>query len=310
MSRLGPASSPGCSTSDLSVITPTFRRDASLFHELHQSVLEYTPPDTVHYAIVPPADRSLFARYEGSRCRIVTYEDIIPRRYIAVPGKQLWINARRPWPPVRGWIMQQLVKIAMAGRVDSRAVLMADSDVALVRPVSAAAVLADGSVRTFRDPRGVRDEMERHVLWHRVACTLLKLPAPPRPPLPDYISPLNIWEPDVVRSMQEHISRSNGKGWMDLISSQLHFSEFILYGVFVDEIAKAHRPPPTYADICHNSWERVPLDTGSVPEFVEGMSPEALGVMISAHSHTAIDVRRSAIDACSRRLEVVRRASA
>src|SRR5689334_15826556 len=34
---------------ELAVITPTYREDAEIFADLHRSVLEFTPDDTIHH---------------------------------------------------------------------------------------------------------------------------------------------------------------------------------------------------------------------------------------------------------------------
>src|SRR5947209_3699943 len=119
--------------SELAVITPSFAPDAKLFAELHRSVLEHTPAGTVHHVIVPPEHMSVFNHYTGARCRVWAESELLPRRYLRLPKAGLWVNVHRPWPPVRGWVVQQALKIAAAGQVDAEAVLIADSDVVLLR---------------------------------------------------------------------------------------------------------------------------------------------------------------------------------
>jgi Family of unknown function (DUF6492) len=286
---------------ELAVITPTYRGDAAIFADLHRSVLEFTPEDTVHHIVVPPSDRALFARYQGPRCRVWTSSELLPKRYLPLRlGRLEFVNMRRPWPPVRGWISQQAQKIAIAGRLDARVVLLVDSDIVLVRPVRAERFFLGGQLGMYRDEKGVNAEMDRHVIWHRVARELFGLPAAPPPPLPDYVSSLNFWDPAVVRQMQQHITDTTGKPWLDAFTGQLHISEFILYGVFVDEVLGTSAPlPPSETSICHNYWERIPLDREAAIAFAEGLRPEALGMMISAKSGTTMDNRRAAIDRCA-----------
>ena len=84
----------------LAVITPSFRGDLELFADLHRSVLEFTPTDTVHHVFVPPGDRKLFAGYAGPRCRVWTSGELLPRRYVRTGRSDFYVNARRPFPPV------------------------------------------------------------------------------------------------------------------------------------------------------------------------------------------------------------------
>ena len=288
--------------SELAVLTPTYREDAEIFADLHRSVLEFTPDDTVHHVVVPPRDRKLFARYEGPRCRVWSSSEILPSSYLhlRVRGLETFLNVRRPWPPVRGWISQQAIKIAATAQLDAEVVLLLDSDVVLVRPVRAARFTTPDGLLLYRDEGSVHEEMDRHLIWHRVARELLGLPAAPPPPLADYVSAFNFWDPAIVRAMQARIEEVSGRNWLDVFCGQLHISEFILYGVFVDEVLSAagHRPPAD-TTICLNSWERAPLTPADAYALVDQLKPENVGLMISAKSNTPLDVRRAAIARCA-----------
>jgi Family of unknown function (DUF6492) len=289
--------------SELAVITPSFRGDAEIFADLHRSVLEFTAPDTVHHVFVPFGDKALFAQYEGPRCRVWTSSELLPRRYRRIGKGDTYVNARRPWPPVRGWISQQAIKIAAAAQLDADVVLIADSDIVLVRPVTAARFLSGGRRSLHRVENGVTAEMERHVIWHRVARTLFGLPPAP-PPLPDYVSSFNFWEPATVRALQERISDTTGGDWLDAFTAQLHISEFILYGVFVDEVLGAGGSRlPEDTTSCHNTWQTTPLDRDGAIAFADELGPDAVAMMISAKSRTPYDIRQVAIRRCA---EIVR----
>jgi hypothetical protein len=286
--------------SQLAIITPSYGPDAALFAELHRSVLQHTSPDTVHHVIVPTADKRVFGEYAGPRCRIWTEPELLPRHYVRVPRSGLWVNVKRPWPPVRGWVMQQAIKIAAAGMLDADVVLLLDSDVVLVRDTSVERFKADGRLCLFRLEGGVHEGMPRHLLWHQAARELLGLPPAPVPPLADYVSSLNFWEPAVVGAMQRHISEVTGRHWLDAFNSRLHISEFILYGVFVDEVlGVSSERPPSNSTICHNRWDRTPLDLDAAIAFAEGLGPKAIGMMISAKSKTPWDARLAAVRRCA-----------
>ncbi len=286
---------------DLAVVTPSYRPDAGLFAELHRSVLRHTSADTVHHVVVPPADRALFEPHEGPRCRIWTYPELLPKRYVGLPGMPgLWMNTLRPWPPVRGWVMQQAIKIAVTARLDAKVVLLADSDVVLVRePTLDRFVAGDGRLRLWRTVDGVHDGMPDHVRWHAVARELLGLPPRPELPLPDYISPLCYWDPRIVQAMQARIEQTTGRPWMHGFNSRLQISEFILYGVFVDEVYSRDDPPQGDSDLCHVRWSVSPMDEAEAADFADRLSPEAIGVMLSAKSSTPPEIRAEAVRRCA-----------
>ncbi|NJP95149.1 hypothetical protein HCN51_37920 [Nonomuraea sp. FMUSA5-5] len=287
--------------SKLAVITPSYAQDVDLFADLHRSVLEFTSDDTIHHVFVPPGDRGAFARFEGPRCHVWVRSELLPRRYLRMPGTDLYVNYRRPWPPLRGWVMQQTVKIASAGLIDAEAMLIVDSDAVLVRPTGVESFSRDGRLCLYRLENGVTAEMKRHVIWHQVARDLLGLPPSPPPPLPDYVTALTFWDPEVVRAMQRRITQVTGRDWLDAFNSRLHVSEFILYGVFVDEVLKADLPVNT--TICHLSYNHEPWDEATATAFADRLPPDAVGMMISAKSHTPMEVRQAAIRRCAQVVE-------
>lgn len=278
---------------ELAVLTPCYSGDAELFVDLHQSVLEHTPPQTVHHVVCPPSDRALFEPYGGPRCRILVHSDLLPGHYFCVPRSNgLAVNIRRPWPPVRGWVMQQAMKIAASAVIEADTVLIADSDAVLVRPTTAAQFRDRGQLGLVRAADAVHAGMDRHIQWHHVARRILGLPAAPGLPLPDYVNPINVWDPAIVRAMQRRISEVTGMSWLDAFTSELHISEFIVYGVFVEELigATVERGP----ELCHNYYDRTPLDHEQAVAFADRITPEAVGMMISSHSGTSREVRLAA----------------
>jgi hypothetical protein len=282
---------------ELAVLTPSFRGDASLFVDLHESVLANTASSVVHHVVTPPSDAHLFRQYEGARCRVWTHRDWLPRRYASVPhASGLTISLRRPWSPVRGWVTQQLMKIAGTATIDAHAVVIMDSDSVLLREVTVDQLVRDGRLRHFRDDRGVTADMKRHLLWHKVARRLLGVPGSVSAPAPDYISPIAVWDPAVVRDLTAHIEDCTGRDWFDAVAGELHISEFMLYGVFADHVLNI---APLEGTLCHNYYERVPLSYEDARVFAEQMPADALGAMISSHSQTSREVRLAAFSRCA-----------
>ncbi|MEO3799597.1 DUF6492 family protein [Nonomuraea sp. B1E8] len=287
--------------SKLAVITPSYAPDAALFADLHRSVLRHTSDDTVHHVFVPARDRRAFAGFEGPRCRLWLRSELLPRRYVRVPFTDVHVNCRRPWPPLRGWVMQQTVKIASAGLIDADALLIVDSDAVLVRPTTAESFSVDGRLCLHRVENAVTADMERHLLWHRVARELLGLPPPPPPPLPDYVTALTFWDPHIVLAMRRRVTEVTGRDWLDAFNGRLHVSEFVLYGVFVDEVLKAS--PPVNTTICHLSYHHEPWDEAQAVAFADRLPPDAVGMMISAKSRTPHEARMAAIRRCAQVVE-------
>ena len=82
---------------------------------------------------------------------------------------------------------------------------------------------------------------------------------------------------------------------MDFHSGQLHFSEWTLYGVFVDHVIGA--PANSFVSddsLCLSYSDTTPLERDRAIEFLRGARPTDIAAMISAKSHTPLTVRRAA----------------
>lgn len=282
--------------SRLAVLTPSYAPDLELCRDLNRSVMEWTPDDVQHHIIVPRRDLQRFASLRGPRTTLWTVDELLPRRLLAVPGANAWVNLRRPYPPVRGWVMQQLVKLHAAAELDADEWLLADSDVVFVRPITAQTFRRDGRLCFYRRQDAVHESMPRHLAWHAVARRLLGLPDTGPPPLPDYISPVNAWDRTTVLALRDRIEQVAGRHWLDVIGSELHISEFVLYGVFVDAVLG--RSAGVVADesmLLHAYWPTTPLSPVDARSFVRELPPDHVAVMISAKSHTPMHVRREAL---------------
>jgi hypothetical protein len=276
------------------VVTPTYAPDMELFADLHASVLRCFPEDVRHLVIVTQPDVAPFRRFAGPRCEVLSVGDVLPGSVRALPLTKLWVNWRRPLPPLRGWILQQLVKLAVAAQVDERVVVTADSDIVFIRPVTVETFAPGGQVRLFRLDDGVDSSLTRHVLWHAVSRSLLGLPAAPPPPLPDYVTALNSWDREVVGRMLARVEEVTGRRWLAAVGKELHFSECMLYGVYADELEHAKGLVSTGDSLCHTYWGSDPLTVERAAEMISSAGAGDVAYMISAKSYTPLDVRRAA----------------
>jgi hypothetical protein len=171
--------------------------------------------------------------------------------------------------------------------------LIIDSDAVLIREAEVDEFTDDGRLWLYRKDGAVTADMQRHVLWHNVARKLLggRRAAPARLRQPD-----PVWDPIVVRSLIERIADSTGRNWVEAIGRQLHVSEFVVYGVFVDCVLGGVAPRDR--NLCHNYYERSPLSPSDPAAFADQMPSDALGVMISSHSDTPHNVRMTTFRRC------------
>jgi len=275
----------------LTVITKSYAPDFELCAALNRSVLDNSSDTVQHQIIVPRMDLKLFGRLAGPRTEIRCEADFLPRIFLPVPFSNITINLRRPLPPVRGWIQQQVIKLAAVAASDADVALLADSDVLFFRPFTTEMFVRSGAVRFFRNPDQIDRRLSRHMTWHRVARAMLGLP-PAQPPYPDYISSPLAWHPRIVRKMLARVATTTGRPWPTAIAGQLDFSECVLHGVYVDEVAGA--PATSFVSddpLCRVYWEQTPLNADSAAPFIRSVRPTDIAVVIQSKSQTPPAVR-------------------
>lgn len=189
-----------------------------------------------------------------------------------------------------------MMKMAAASAIDGDAVLIADSDAVLVRHIQASDLLVDGKIGYYRVDDGVAPHMRRHVLWHGVARRLLRLPEAVGPLLPDYVSAMCVWDSTVLHQLKSRLEQVGGRSWLDVVAAELHVSEFVLYGVFADDVLGNR--PALRKPLCHDYYDRVPLDAAGARIFADRMPQGACGAMITSHSGTPRDIRAAAFQRC------------
>lgn len=278
---------------ELAVITPSYAPDLEPCRDLNASVLARMPASVVHHIVTPRRDLELFRQLQGPRTELWSVEQMLPRNVVAIPRANFWLNLHRPVPPIRGWVMQQVVKLLAAVTIEADVLLMVDSDVFFVRPVTVETYRQEGRLLFYRKDEAVDQRLPRHLMWHDVARGLLGVPRA-MPPLPDYINPIYAWDRRTVLGLQDRIHQSTGRPWLDVMAGQLHVSESFLYGVFVDEVlGEDARVARTDSGLCHLYWGPDPLSPDRVPQFIRAMPACDVAVMIASKSYTPSDVRRS-----------------
>jgi hypothetical protein len=277
----------------MTVLTPSFRNDFELCVDLNRSILEFAPKCVRHHIFVPRSDFHLFRRLAGQRTQVEIREELLPGSFVRVPHFDYMLNLRWPFMPVRGWIEQQLVKLQAASASTDDVVLLVDSDVQFVRPFTVETFVRNGLVRFYRLPNGVDARLPRHVRWHKCARTLLGLPKE-APPFADYVHGMIACDPAIVRQMLARVESTTGLPWMTAISRQLHFSEWTLYGVYVDHVL-GPRANEFASDrsLCCGHWT-TPLSQDEAEEFLGKLESTDVAAMISSKAGTPLQVRRAA----------------
>lgn len=290
--------------SDLSVnlVTCSFSGDLDVCRLLCESVDRFVSPAVAHRLYVPAKDAPLFADLASPRRIVATQESLLPSWFWRAPlPPQPW-RARFGLPrrdvyltpfslPVRGWIAQQIMKLAATEAAGAEIVVHVDSDNAFIRPFGVERLVRDGRVRLYREPEMVA--MPSHRLWHAAAGRLLGLP-PADFYGAEYIDQLVVWRRSTLLRLLARIAQTSGTDWRVTLARTPHFAEYILYGVFADRAlgldAAGHFADPV--SLCLSRWSGAFADAADEEAFIAAIRPHHAACLIQSTIDMAPDARR------------------
>jgi hypothetical protein len=242
-------------TMKLALITPTYARDRRLLDISCAHVDRYCGGDIEHLIIPSRAEKNIFKHLAGVRRRVIYKEDVFDQFIQHLPfrirGKEIFLF--NYVLPVRGWIVQQLLKFCAPDITDADLFVFLDSDVFPIRRFSATNFLIDRKVRFLRKPSFA--DIEPHRKWHRSAGRLLGL-AEKSYYGADYIGHFISWRSDTCVELRKFLEEKWGTRWLRLLSREADISEYILYGIYVDQILDGDtcRHYMVDAELCLSSW--------------------------------------------------------
>ena len=247
-------------SSSVALLTCSMARDIGIFELLAASVDAHVDEAVPHRVVVPAADMGAFRRFASPRREIIAQEDVLPVRIWKAPAALrhlafLRAGFRRPVyiapgpRVVRGWMLQQFLKIEMARRGEERAIMHVDSDVAFFRRFTAADAFKEVA-RGSSAPWG-RTRNPMHRPWVESSCNFLGIAAP-ETHAAHYIENCVLWSRDVTRAMVEQIEAHQGKPLHEAIFDASTMSEYYLYGIFADLFGQEDRLAAEEVSFCNS----------------------------------------------------------
>lgn len=293
----------------VAVITSSFRADYELCRLLCESIDRFAPPETSHLLVVPKEDLTLFSCFASPTRTIVAEETLLPAwlKKLPMPSpdwrRMLGLSHRNfywtpyGWP-VRGWIVQQIIKIAAASAGSADILVHMDSDTIFIRPFTLSHLVRDGRVRLFRNPDRV--PYENHRRWQAAAGRLLGLP-PSNFYGGEYVDSCVVWRRSVLLAMIKHIESVAERDWRIVLTRTPHFSEYTLYGVYADRVA-GFESAGLYAErsLCHTRWVDF-TDNETEADFIAALEPEHIACCIQSTIPMSLERRRRILEQVSRK---------
>lgn len=244
--------------------------DIELFELLARSVDDHVDPRITHYVVVPAADLPRFSVFANARREIVAQEEIFPEKLRKLPTwlrhlSFLKADLRRPIyirpnrSALRGWMLQQYLKIEMSRRLDIAAIMHVDSDVAFFRRLAPEDAFDEGRVRFFRVDSRSRNRM--HDAWVEGSCRILGI-TPPAVHMANYIENCLLWSTTVTRAMVAQIQNAHSQSLHDVLFGTKTMSEYYIYGIFADFFPESADLAAENVSFCNSYWPD--QETGTV----------------------------------------------
>jgi hypothetical protein len=263
------------SFASVAIVTPTYGPDLSRCELLVESVRR-CGVDADHYLIVTRKDRARFEHLQSDRTHLMDAESLLPDGLRPIPGQHgAWHTPKAP--PISGWVVQQLLKIACAQQLSHDTLLFCDSDMFFVRPFGFATLQVKGKLGLL-DVDHQSAEIGR---WSAIAFDLLGV-EPDCVPVRNHINTMISWNRRHVLSMIERIQSRSDIDWRYRIARLPTFSECTLYGIYVRSVIGYERSAhaPSHRPLVRGSWGLDLRDPAAMASLFSELHAETVAVMV------------------------------
>ncbi|MFL6792621.1 MAG: DUF6492 family protein [Bradyrhizobium sp.] len=283
----------------VALLTPTYGRDLELCTLLCESVDRHVVSFSKHYLLVPDCDVPLFAPLASERRIVIPASSFLPDwlrplpRVVQRKRRQFWWSLRAK--PVSGWHVQQLLKIAATISLPYQRYCILDSDVVFFRDFDLARYEYPNSIPLLTIANEVTAEQPRHSRWVDTSHQLLGLPTPPFP-APDFIGHIIFWDKQTTQEVTSRIEAVTGFDWIEALCRTREFSEYMLYGYFVqNDPASSLRHSVVPGTPCVSYWDDPTLSKNELNQLLRRAHKDDVAFSIASFSGTPVDIIRAAI---------------
>ena len=279
----------------IAIVTMSHVSDLHRCELLLRTIDRCVSPRVPHYIVVDRRDRKKFAHLQSRHTTILCVEDILPWWVFRLPiVGGVWFSLKTP--PFRDWILQQVVKLAMATKIDEQVFIHIDTDVAFVRPFDPRSHIRGERVRLYRVPGA---SSTNQTSWHRTVGPLVGLTRLDYYGA-SYVGNLITWRRDNVFRLHRRIETISNRGWLETVCmpKNWNLAEYLLYGVFIDHVVGEAASGHWYdaANPCLGYWERNPLNETQIRHLMGKLEPQHVAVMIASYAGVSASTYAHIID--------------
>ena len=283
----------------VALLTPTYGRDLEICRLLCESVDRHVTSFSKHYLLVPDSDLPLFAPLASDRRVIIPASTFLPDwlrplpRIIQRKRRQFWWSLRAK--PVSGWHVQQLLKMVATITLPHQRYCILDSDIVFFRDFDLSRFEYPNAIPLLTMENVVTEDQPRHSRWLETSHQLLGLKTPSLP-ADDFIGHIIFWDQQTTRELVSRIEATTGVGWIEALCRTREFSEYMLYGHFVQNdkaSAAVHTVAPTTP--CVSYWDDPTLDKRELKQLLRSANEQDVAFSIASFSGTPVQTIRAAI---------------
>ena len=284
----------------VALLTPTYGRDLDLCTLLCESIDRHVHSFAKHYLLVPDCDLPLFAHFASEKRMVLPASKFLPKwlrplpRIIQRKRRQYWWSFRTM--PVSGWHVQQFLKIAAATSLPHRRFCILDSDVVFFRDFDLTRFEYPNPIPLLTLPNEITPDQINHASWVGTSHQLLGLPTPPLPAC-DFIGHIIFWDQQTTRAMTSKIESVSKLDWVEALCRIHGFSEYMLYGYFVQNDARfCHNHTQSTRTPCISYWDPPRLGENELNRLLSGAEEHDVAFSVASFSGTPVQSIRTAIE--------------
>ena len=283
----------------VALLTPTYGRDLEICTLLCESVDRHVTSFSRHYLLVPDCDLPLFAPLASERRIIIPASSFLPDwlrplpRMIQRKRRQFWWSLRAK--PVNGWHVQQILKIAATIALPYERFCILDSDIVFFRDFDLSRFQYPNTIPLLKMVDAVTADQPRHSRWLETSHQLIGLPTPPSP-APDFIGHIIFWDKQTTRALAERIEAVSGMSWIEALCRTREFSEYLLYGFFVEnDESAALRHSDVPKTPCVSYWDDPTLSKDELTRLLLRANRDDVAFSIASFSGTPVATIREVV---------------
>ena len=283
----------------VALLTPTYGRDLEICRLLCESVDRHVTSFSKHYLLVPDSDLPLFAPLASDRRVIIPASTFLPGwlrplpRIIQRKRRQFWWSLRAK--PVSGWHVQQLLKMAATITLPHQRYCILDSDIVFFRDWDLSPFKYPNAIPFLTMENMVTEDKPHHSRWLETSHQLLGLKTPSLP-ADDFIGHIIFWDQQTTRELVSRIEATTGLGWVEALCRTREFSEYMLYGYFVqNDKASAAVHAVAHSTPCVSYWETPTLDKRKLKQLLRSANEQDVAFSVTSFSGTPVQTIRAAI---------------